>query len=384
MKNICAAARRNTEIPSQTRSEAVSTQHADAVLAFNPCGVLKCNPMPARLHSFILPLPLLFLIFPSHSTQSFTPTTWFSTPPPPTPFLGKFSISEYSADDCSGSLANLTYNPKVVLFANPIVGTGSSCVPYARSITLNQTSYFSARACSLVLEVGVYNDSLCSSLIEVQTIFNGRCISGGGSSSFPSVRAVCTSSPAPPPPPSSPFSGGFSVSLYSDRSCSDNSTSPNSPIVGNSSSCVPFLALGSGFNYYMSATACTQTSFEICLFADSSCNLSDAQTIYIQIPNSQTQCSSISPTVFASAVCTSSPPPVPADARSSSGAASPGVVAGSVVGAVACERHNSNPAHSLIAFDPNHCSVLFLPLIVRVSCVPRVCSVLAPKSARHL
>jgi hypothetical protein len=194
--------------------------------------------MPACLRFFILPLPLLFLIFPLYSTQ-------------PSPFLGKFSISAYSAGDCSGSLANLTYNPNVVLFANPIVGTGSSCVPYARSITANQTLYFSAQACG-------------------------------------------------------------------------------------------------------------QTFFEIGLFADSFCNLSDAQTIYIQIPNSQTQCSSIYGPYFATAVCTSIAPPVaPADASSgsSSGAASPGVIAGSVVGAIACKRHNCNPAHSLITFDPSHCSV---------------------------
>ena len=281
--------------------------------------------MPACLRFFILPLPLLFLIFPLYSTQ-------------PSPFLGKFSISAYSAGDCSGSLANLTYNPNFILFANPIVGTGSSCVPYARSITANQTLYFSAQACGLVLEVAVFNDSLCSSLVSVQTIPNGRCISAGLLSS-PPVRAVCTSSPAPNPPPSSPFSGDFSVSLYGDRGCSDNSSSPSIHIVGNNSSCLPFLALGQGFIYYMSATACGQTFFEIGLFADSFCNRSDAQTIYIQIPNNQTRCSSISPRVFASAVCTSSPPPVaPADGStgSSSGAASPGVIAGSVVAAIAC------------------------------------------------
>jgi hypothetical protein len=316
-----------------------SSGNAACLRSIGSCGVLKHNRMPACLHAFILLLPLFFLISPSHSSQSFMPTPSSSTPPPPSPFLGKFSISVYSAGGCSGLLANLTYNPNVVLFANPIVGTGSSCVPYARSITLNQTSYFSARACGLVLEVGVFNDSLCNSVIGVETIVNSRCISGGPSSSFPSVRAFCTSSPAPHPPPSSPFSGDFSVSLYSDRVCSDNSTSPNSPIVGNGSSCLPFLALGQGFIYYMSATACGQTFFEIGLFADSFCNPSDAQTIYIQIPNSQTRCSSISPYVFASAVCTSSPPPVaPADGStgSSSGAASPGVIAGSVVAAIAC------------------------------------------------
>lgn len=257
-------------------------------------------------------------------------------------------------------------------------------MPYSRSITVNQTSYFSAKACGLALEVGVFNDSLCSSLVSVESIFNGRCISDGRSSSSPSVRAVCTSSPAPNPPPSSPFSGDFSVSLYSDRGCSDNGTSP---IVGNGSSCLPFLALGQGFVYYMSASACGQTFFEIGLFADSFCNRSDAQTIYIQIPNNQTRCSSISPRVFASAVCTSSPPPVaPADTSpgSSSGTASPGVIAGSVVGAIACKRRNYNPAHSLVTFDPNTALSLCLSLIVRVSCRLGVCSVLAAKSVRHL
>ena len=110
----------------------------------------------------------------------------------------------------------------------------------------------------------------------------------------------------------------------------------------------------------MSARACGQTFFEIGLFADSFCNLSDAQTIYIQIPNSQTQCSSIYGPYFATAVCTSIAPPVaPADASSasSSGAVSPAVIAASVVGAIACKRRNSYPAHSLIAFDPIRCSV---------------------------
>jgi hypothetical protein len=137
----------------------------------------------------------------------------------------------------------------------------------------------------------------------------------------------------------------------------------------------------------MSASACGQTFFEIGLFADSFCNRSDAQTIYIQIPNNQTRCSSISPRVFASAVCTSSPPPVaPADTSpgSSSGTASPGVIAGSVVGAIACKRRNYNPAHSLVTFDPNTALSLCLSLIVRVSCRLGVCSVLAAKSVRHL
>jgi hypothetical protein len=307
----------------------------------------RFNPMPASLHSFIPPLSLLFLFFPLYSTRSFTPTPSSSTPPPPSPFLGKFSITTYSTGDCSGSLANLTYGPNFVLFANPIVGTGSSCVPYSRSITQNQTLYVSAKACGLALELSVFNDSLCSSFVSENVIFNGRCISDGRSSS-PSVRAVCTSSPAPNPPPPSPFSGNFSVSIYSDRGCSDNSTSPNSPIVGNSSSCLPFLALGQGFIYFMSPRACGQTFFEIGLFADAFCNLSDAQTIYIQLPNSQSQCSSIyMGYAFATAACTSSPPPVaPADASSasSSGAVSPAVIAGSVVGAIACKHRNSNPA----------------------------------------
>jgi hypothetical protein len=343
--------------------------------------------MPACLHSFIRPLPLLFLIFPLYSTQSFTPTPSPSTPPPPSPFLGKFSISAYSAGGCSGSLANLTYDPNVVLFANPIVGTGSSCVPYARFISQNQTIYFSAKACGLALEVGLFNDSLCSSFVAEQMIFNGRCISDGRSSSS-SVRAVCTSSPAPHPPPSSPFSGDFSVSLYPERGCSDNTTSPGIHIVGNSSSCLPFLALGQGFVYYMSPRACGQTFFEIGLFADSFCNLSDAQTIYIQIPNSQTQCSLLSSKIFATAVCTSSPPPVApapdASSGSSTGAASPAVIAGSVVGAIACKRRNSNPAHSLITFYPNAALSVCLPLIVLRSCRSGVGGVLAAKSVRHL
>jgi hypothetical protein len=85
-------------------------------------------------------------------------------PPPrlvPAHFLANFAYLLILMAGCSGSLANLTYDPNVVLFANPIVGTGSSCLPYARFISQNQTIYFSAKACGPALEIGLFNNSPC-------------------------------------------------------------------------------------------------------------------------------------------------------------------------------------------------------------------------------
>jgi hypothetical protein len=94
---------------------------------------------------------------PSHSRQPLRP-------PPrlvPAHFLANFAFLLIPMAGCSGSLANLTYDPNVVLCVSSIVGTGSSCLPYARFISQNQTIYFSAKACGLALEVGLFNDSLC-------------------------------------------------------------------------------------------------------------------------------------------------------------------------------------------------------------------------------
>jgi hypothetical protein len=132
-------------------SLAITVEHRSTIQCHN-CSFLSFYPCPSSFSSSHCTPPRQFL-------QTLSP----SLQPPPSPFFGKFCISYYSASGCSDWPTDLTYNLNLVLVANPIVGTGSSCAPYAPSISSHET----ARACGVVLEFGFFNDSLCSSLVSV-------------------------------------------------------------------------------------------------------------------------------------------------------------------------------------------------------------------------
>jgi hypothetical protein len=100
--------------------------------------------------------------FTLYSTQSFTPTPSPSTPPPPSPFLGKFCISAYSDGGLFRIARQFNLRPQCCTLCE-LHRRNRQLLLALRKIYFSDSDYiyFSAKACGLALEVGLFNDSLC-------------------------------------------------------------------------------------------------------------------------------------------------------------------------------------------------------------------------------